>query len=124
MPHVGRRTIRDASISAADDWGRSQFLAPVARAVGDNAAMEAEPPKANPPKRKRRWFQFSLRTVLIVVTLLAVPLAYVGWQAKIVRERRWLLESVLLHQQSYIPICPRRILTVRFLIGRLPGFGG
>ena len=34
--------------------------------------MEAEPTKAEPPKRKRRWFQFSLRTLLIVVTLLAV----------------------------------------------------
>jgi hypothetical protein len=34
-------------------------------AVGDNAAMEAEPPEAEPPKRKRRWFQFSLRTLMI-----------------------------------------------------------
>jgi ATP-dependent Clp protease ATP-binding subunit ClpA len=25
--------------------------------------MQAEPPKTDPPKRKRRWFQFSLRTV-------------------------------------------------------------
>jgi hypothetical protein len=33
--------------------------------------MEAEPPKAEPPKRKRRWFQFSLRMLLIGVTLLA-----------------------------------------------------
>ena len=50
--------------------------------------MQTEPPKAEPPKRKRRWFQFSLRTLMIVVTLLAVPFGYVGWQAKIVRERR------------------------------------
>ena len=34
--------------------------------------MEAEPPKAEPPKRKRRWFQFSLRTLLIVVTCIGV----------------------------------------------------
>ncbi len=33
-------------------------------------------------------FQFRLRTLMIVVTLLAVPLGYVGWQAKIVRERK------------------------------------
>jgi hypothetical protein len=32
-------------------------------------------------------FQFSLRTLLIAVTALAVPLGYVGWQAKIVRQR-------------------------------------
>jgi hypothetical protein len=59
----------------------------------DNAAMEADPPKADPPKRKRRWFQFSLRTLMIVVTLLAVPCAYVGWQTKIVRERKAVLAN-------------------------------
>ncbi len=32
--------------------------------------------------------QFRLRTLMVVVTLLAVPLGYVGWQAKIVRERK------------------------------------
>ncbi len=37
----------------------------------DNAAMEAEPPQADPPNRQRRWFQFSLRTLKIGVTLLA-----------------------------------------------------
>ncbi len=53
----------------------------------DNGAMEAEPPVTASPKRKRRWYQFSLRSLMVVVTLLAVPLGYVGWQAKIVRER-------------------------------------
>ena len=33
--------------------------------------MEAEPTKVEPPKRKRRRFQFRLRTLMIVVTLLA-----------------------------------------------------
>ena len=54
-------------------------------AVGDNAAMEAEPPKADPPKRKRRWFQFSLRTLMIVVTMFCVISGYVAWHKKIVR---------------------------------------
>ena len=49
--------------------GRQNPLLPLP-AVADNAAMQAEPPKADPPKRKRRWFQFSLRTLMIVVTLL------------------------------------------------------
>jgi hypothetical protein len=40
--------------------------------------MQTEPPKAEPPKRKRRWFQFSLRTLMIGVaasgaTLLDLP---------------------------------------------------
>jgi hypothetical protein len=34
-------------------------------AVADNAVMQTEPSKADPPKRKRRWFQFSLRSLLI-----------------------------------------------------------
>jgi hypothetical protein len=55
--------------------------------------MQAEPPKAEPPKRKRRWFQYSVRTLMIVVTLLAVGSGYVGWQAKIVRERDALSEK-------------------------------
>ena len=50
--------------------------------------MQTEPTKVALPSAKRRWFQFSMRTLLIVVTLLAVACAYVGWQAKIVRERR------------------------------------
>ena len=32
-------------------------------AIGDNSVMQTDPPKAEPPKRKRRWFQFSLRTL-------------------------------------------------------------
>ena len=56
-------------------------------ATTDNAGMQTEPIKAEPPKRKRR-FQFRLRTLLIGVTLLAVVCGYVGWQAKIVKERR------------------------------------
>jgi hypothetical protein len=38
--------------------------------------MRTEPPKADPPKRKGRWFQFSLRSLMIVVTLLALPCSY------------------------------------------------
>ena len=37
--------------------------------------MEAEPPKAEPPKRKRRWFQFSLRTWFILVAIAVVQSA-------------------------------------------------
>ena len=50
--------------------------------------MEAELSKADTPKRKRRWFQFRLRTLMIVVTVFAMPLGYVEWEAKIVRERK------------------------------------
>ena len=44
-----------------------------------------------------RRFQFRLRTLMIVVTLLAVPCAYVGSQAKIVRNRRTMREWLQSH---------------------------
>ena len=53
--------------------------------------MTTDRRKADTPQRKRRWVQFSLRTLLIGVALLAVPLGYVGWRAKIVRHRSWVL---------------------------------
>ena len=63
-------------------------------AAADNAAMEAEPIAAT-PKRKRRWFQFSLRALLIGVTLLAAVCGYVGWQAKIVYRRQSRMATLL-----------------------------
>jgi hypothetical protein len=47
---------------------------------------------ADQPSPRRR-FQFRLRTLMIVVALLAVPLGYVGWQMKIVREREAFLQN-------------------------------
>jgi hypothetical protein len=41
-----------------------------------------------------RRFQFRLRTLMIGITLLAIPCAYVGWQAKIVRERQQALKAL------------------------------
>jgi hypothetical protein len=40
-------------------------------AVGDNAAVQTEPSKTEPPKRKHFRFQFSMRSLLIAATLLA-----------------------------------------------------
>ena len=37
--------------------------------------MKAEPPNADPPKRKRRWFQFSLRTLLMLALLVGLGMA-------------------------------------------------
>jgi hypothetical protein len=49
--------------------------------------MPDNPNSAEPGKPRRRWFLFRLRTLLIVVALLAIPCGYVGWQVKMVRER-------------------------------------
>ena len=35
--------------------------------VANNAPMQTDSPKAAPPKRRRRWLQFSLRTLLLVM---------------------------------------------------------
>src|ERR1700680_5163089 len=59
------------------------------KTLPDNEAMENEP-----PKHQRRWFQFSLRTLLIGVTLLAVPCAYVGSHAKIIHRRKAMLNKL------------------------------
>jgi hypothetical protein len=53
-----------AAGSDSESPGLSHPLPPLLT-VGDNAAMQAEPPKAAPPKRKRRWFQFSLWVTLL-----------------------------------------------------------
>jgi hypothetical protein len=39
------------------------------------------------PKRQRRWFQFSLRTLLIGVTLVAVACCGIVDRARLIRER-------------------------------------
>ena len=61
----------------------------------------------------RRRFQFRLRTLLIGVTLLAVPLAYVGWQAKIVRERHAILKAPPM--ESFYPSVKTTPLVRRWL---------
>jgi hypothetical protein len=40
--------------------------------------MEIEPRAVEPPKRKRHWFQFSLRTLLILTLICAVAASWVA----------------------------------------------
>jgi hypothetical protein len=49
--------------------------------------MQADPSKADPPKRKRRWLQFSLRTLLIGITLLAMACWVFEDQWRLIHER-------------------------------------
>jgi hypothetical protein len=57
-------------------------------AVGDNAAMPSEPPQAEPPKGKRRWFQFSLRSLMMGVTIWSAIAAMVPVVVRDVRAAR------------------------------------
>jgi hypothetical protein len=64
-------------------------------AVGDNAGMQTEPPKSDPPKRKRRWFQFSLRTLLIFTIVVAVACGWLGRRIERKRNEREAIEAIL-----------------------------
>jgi hypothetical protein len=56
--------------------------------------MQSEPPNAASPKRQRRWFQFSLRTLMIAVTLVAIAAWYVRSEANFVNERKELASYI------------------------------
>ena len=62
--------------------------------MADNAAMETEPIKAAPPKRKRRWFQFRLRTMLIFTLICAVGSAWVAHRMEQKRREREAIEAI------------------------------
>ena len=62
--------------------------------------MQTEPSNADPPKRRRRWFQFSLRTLMIGVTLLAVACGYLVHEAMLVSHRRAMVDWVNEHNGS------------------------
>jgi hypothetical protein len=52
--------------------------------------MQTEPPKADPPKRKRRWFQFSLRSLMIFTAICAIGSV---WVARGIEQKRKVRES-------------------------------
>ncbi len=54
--------------------------------------MTTTPPPT--PKPRRRWLQFSLRTVLVLVLLISVPLGWLGMKVKQGREDLGPIRSV------------------------------
>jgi hypothetical protein len=92
--------------------------------TADNAAMEAEPPKADPPKDKRRWFQFSLRTLLIGTLICAIPCALLGRKIERKRNERNAIEAikalggqVFYVHEEYPPTEPPGALWLRKVLG-------
>src|SRR5262245_38737730 len=53
----------------------------------DLSSMQTEAVNSDRPSSKRRWLQFRLRTLLIVVTLTAAGLAWIAPELRIARER-------------------------------------
>ena len=71
-----------------------------------------------PPKR--RWFQFSLRTVLVVMTLFCIgPGGYVAYEQNKARREMAAVEVIekLGGSVSYDPITPVRSATMRQILG-------
>jgi Leucine Rich repeat len=82
-------------IASGSDGDAAGDRLPRLPAVGDNAAMQTEPLKADPPKRRRRWFQFSLRTLMIVVLIAAIPCAWLRSKIEQKRQERQTVEAIL-----------------------------
>ncbi|HKD36306.1 MAG TPA: hypothetical protein VKB78_05880 [Pirellulales bacterium] len=59
----------------------------------DNAAMGDKSPNLVPRKRKRRWHQFSLRTLLIGVTIFCIAAGWFLSQAATVWTRKAMLKD-------------------------------
>jgi hypothetical protein len=57
--------------------------------------MQTEPPKADPPKRKRRWFQFSLRSLLIFVAICAIPCGWFGARMERATKQKAAVEAIV-----------------------------
>ena len=57
--------------------------------------MQTEPPNAEPPKRKRRWFQFSLRTQMILKLICGVRAGWLGRNIERKREDREAVDAIL-----------------------------
>jgi hypothetical protein len=72
----------------ADRKGKT-FVLQSLRATADNRITDA-----SPPGLKRRWFQFSLRSLLILVAIFCVVGGWFGNQVRIVRERSAMLRRI------------------------------
>jgi hypothetical protein len=59
--------------------------------------MQTDPSIPDPPERKRRRFQFSLRTLLIVFTVCA---AWLAWHANRAHRQRTAVNAVIELGQS------------------------
>jgi hypothetical protein len=90
-------------------WPEYMLLRPPA--VGDNSAMQIEPPKVDPPKRKRRWFQFSL----VLLSALLIPLGWCVNEVRIAQERKALLIAIHAQGGEYQPFIDAKTSATSFV---------
>lgn len=65
--------------------------------LNDNQAMESDASNPVVPKRKRRRFQFSLRTLMLFVLIAAIPCAWVGRRLEEKRREREAVAAIRAH---------------------------
>jgi hypothetical protein len=70
--------------------------------------METATPNFAKPKSLRRWFSFSLRTLLIFVTLTGCGMGWLGWQFEIVKERKAMRSEMKRRRTVSITLIDRR----------------
>jgi hypothetical protein len=80
-----------------------------------DAARRATSPAEQVQKPNRRWFAFRLRTMLVVVAVLALPLGWVTYSLEWIRQRRdflanethnnarWAADQAAIHQLASLP---------------------
>jgi hypothetical protein len=71
--------------------------------------MERDPTANLAPNLRLHWFQFRLRTMFAVTTLLALAAMWIGSQMRIVEERKWLRNhshASFLPLKDYNPVSP------------------
>lgn len=56
--------------------------------------MSATPAVSTRPKAKRRWFQYRLRTLLLLMTLVTVPLAMIGLNLRRAQRQREIVSEL------------------------------
>src|SRR5690349_19031409 len=52
-------------------------------------------------KPKRRWYQFSLRTLFVLVGLVSILMAWVGYSLNWIRQRRALIETGIVQPATW-----------------------
>jgi hypothetical protein len=57
----------------------------------ERSSDTSQTPSPPPRKNRRRWFQYRLRTLFLVMTALCV---WLGWESHVVRQRKAALEEI------------------------------
>ncbi len=72
------------------------------------------------PPQPRRWFQFSLRTLFVIVAICCIGMGWLGWELHIVQSRKALLNWIADTHCYYVTddfAEPAQVSWIRRLLG-------